>query len=109
MSTIIVPAAASASTAIYLRACFVNRERTSARLLAVQTCNGLGSFVVIGHLDKSKSPRATGVAVRYQGDAFDVAVGLKESPKLCFCHAETEITYKYLLHIFRPILSFVVR
>src|SRR6267378_3359768 len=58
--------------------CFVNFQIPAANLLAIQSCNGLGSFLVVWHLHEGKSPRATGFAILHQVKAAHLSERLEQ-------------------------------
>src|ERR1700686_2774194 len=59
------PVASSASGVFSLRSRFIHVESASAHLRAIQCGNGLVPIFVAGHLHKTESARASGIAVRH--------------------------------------------
>jgi hypothetical protein len=99
MPAIVISAAASAATiasraVVCLRTRFIDIQRASAHLLAVQSLNRFFRFATIGHLDKTKTPRTSGIAVRDYRHAFYVSVRLKKLAKIVFRGVEGKVADK---------------
>jgi hypothetical protein len=71
--------ATAASASIALRACFVNSNRATVDIGAIEGFDRGPRLVVVAHRHEGESPRPTGVTIRDYGDFFDLTM----SPKLC--------------------------
>jgi hypothetical protein len=85
-------AATTAATAALTFLSFVNTQRTTAHILAVQ---GLDGALRIGarHLDKAKATRTTRFAIVNQRDGFNSAVLFEQLADLCFVSRKRQVTH----------------
>src|SRR5579885_2965602 len=90
---------AAKSLAAFFRASFVDFQRPSLKLLAVELFNGALRLRVSAHLHEPEAARLPGVAVRDNVYAFDRPVRLKQSPDGVFGCAEGQIPNKNILHL----------
>src|ERR1700690_2730035 len=88
---------AAAAGAVHLRTSFVDVERATAEVGAVQSRDRLVRLVCVGHLDECKAPGAARVPVPHQADAFPGAVPFEQPPNLIFSSAEIQVAYEYVL------------
>jgi hypothetical protein len=61
---------------------FVNLQRATSQVCAIQGGDRLVGFSGISHFDKSKAAGAAGFTVRNNADTLDCAVRLKQATKL---------------------------
>jgi hypothetical protein len=97
-SAISVPAAAR--SALRLRTGFVDVQRSAVEIFTVQPVDSGIAFGIHAHFDEGESPGLSGVAIRHDIDALNGAIGIEHGPQRIFGGAETEITYKNILHFF---------
>jgi hypothetical protein len=101
LSTVIATAAAAGtSPTLCLRARFIDGERSSAGVAAVESGDCSIRFAVIGHFDKRKSSRPTGVAIGNYRGALDRAIRLKPLAQFSFGRAKGQVPHKNLLHAY---------
>jgi hypothetical protein len=77
---------------------FVDGERTSTSVGAVQGEDRCIGFAAIRHFNKSEAARAAGVAVGYNHRAIHCSVGLKPLSQVGVRSLKRKIANKYLLH-----------
>lgn len=81
-------------------ASFVDFQIPAVHFFAVEPGNGLGCFIVIGHLDEAKASRPARLAVRRDVDPRNLAEWLEESAQFAFGRLETHVAHKKILHLF---------
>src|SRR5689334_15588254 len=95
-----VTAAVAARTAAFsLGTGFVDVERTTVELRAVQSGNGAIGFVVDAHLYEAEASRATGVAIGDYADPVDCPVRFKNGSDCVFGSSEAQISYENVFHL----------
>lgn len=85
-------ATGSPTAAIFTRPCFIDGQRASADLGAVERVDGSLGFVPVGHFDKSKPLRATSVAVDDDLRRLDGPVLLKQLLQVTVGHSIRQVT-----------------
>jgi hypothetical protein len=70
--------ASAASTAATLRASFVDIERASVQIGAVQSCDRLVRLGAIRHFNECKAARTARIPIGHHADAFHVPVRLEK-------------------------------
>jgi len=83
-TTIATAATSTASAALDLGPRFVDVERASANLRAVQGRNGFFSVFPTGHFDEAKAARAPCVPVRHDADSVHLPMYLEELAQFVF-------------------------
>src|ERR1051326_226623 len=82
--TVVSPAPATAppaeSAAGSLRSRFIDRKCPSARVFAVQRCHRFFCFIVVGHLDKTKTAGSACIAIGRDRRAVNGSKRLKQRP-----------------------------
>jgi hypothetical protein len=71
---------AAATAAATLRAGFVDIERASIQIGAVESCDRLIRLGAIRHFDERKAARTAGIPIGHHADAFHVTVRLEKRP-----------------------------
>jgi hypothetical protein len=100
ITTAAVPVSAAARTALRLRTGFVNIQRSSIEISAVESANGRIAFRIDAHFDEGESSGLPGVAIGHDIDPLNGAIRIKHGPEGIFGGPEAEITYKNILHYF---------
>jgi hypothetical protein len=70
----------SASTATTLRAGFIDIERASIQIGAVESCDSLVRLGAIRHFDERKAARTARIPIGHHADTFHVPIRLEERP-----------------------------
>jgi hypothetical protein len=91
-------AATTAAAAIFLRASLVDVQSAAIEFATVQFVNRTLGFGIHRHLDEPKSAGLARVAVRYQADAVDGAIGLKQGAHRIFGRPVAQISNKNVFH-----------
>jgi hypothetical protein len=73
-------ASAASTAAATLRAGFINIERASIQIGAVESCDRLVRLGAIRHFDERKAARTARIPIGHHADAFHVPVRLEECP-----------------------------
>ena len=68
---------ATAAATIFLRAGFVDVERTAVEVRTIQCRDCRIALSVVAHFDEAKAAGLTRIAIRYDADAIHGPVGLK--------------------------------
>jgi hypothetical protein len=100
-ATTITPAPAS-SSAFGFGAGFVDSERSSTKLLAVQGCDCFVTFTIIRHFNKAKTLHC--VTISHDVYTIDTAVCFKEGTDVLFGRIEAEISNENIPHRFSPLI-----
>jgi hypothetical protein len=110
MAAIVVPAtsaaaataepASTAARTVCFRPRFIHGQGTPAIGVSIESGDCRFGFVVIRHLDESKSARTPCVAISHHCYAFDCSIRLEELTEVSFGRAEREISYEDFLHVF---------
>ena len=106
----VLPAAASAAitaaiattttaAAIFLGAGFIDIQRPSIHVAAIETGNGLFAFAVVAHFHEAKPAGAAGVPVGHDVYAVNSTIRLKQASNGIFRCIEAEITYENIFHL----------
>src|SRR5579863_2634867 len=93
------PATTAASTCrpFRLGPRFVDVERTSANLTAVNRRDGFFALFRIRHLDKTKTAGTPGVTIGHDADTVNLSVGRKQLPQFIFSGVEIQISNENVL------------
>ena len=75
-------------SAIAARTRFVDLQIAAAGFLAVESSDGLGSFVVIGHFNEGKTSSTTGFAVHGHVHAGDLTERLEQGSQIALGRSE---------------------
>jgi hypothetical protein len=97
-ATTVSTTAAEPTAPLRLGACFVDGERTSVRIAAVQGSDGGIRLGNVRHLDKSEAARATGARIRNYTGAINGTVGFKPLAQVGFRGIEREVSNKNSFH-----------
>ena len=89
---------ASAATTLGLGTRFVDVERPSIKVGAVQTGDGLVGLTVVRHFDKCKTARTAGITIGYDIHSRNAAVRLEERADGGISGIKIQIAYKNILH-----------
>ena len=100
-------AAKSAAGSLCLRPRFVNIDRATAEISAVQGSNCAVRLSRIRHFDKGKAACATRVSVSHQVDPLHFSIRLEECTERRFGSTEIQIPYKDVFHVVNVCLSIV--
>ena len=95
----------AAAAALRLRPGFVDIQRPTVQIIAIQGFNRPIGLRGIGHFDEREAPGATGLTVSHQIYTIHVAVGLKQRTDGTFGGPEIQITYKNVFHILRSVFQ----
>jgi len=104
-SALPAPAAASsavsttAAAPVFFGTSFVDVDRPSVKLSAVQFGNSPICFGGIGHFDESESSGLPRIAVGHNTDALNRAIGFKQRSNRVFGCSKAEVPYKNILHV----------
>jgi hypothetical protein len=93
-----IAALATASAAFGLGTRFVDVERPSVEVGAVQSCDGLVGLAVVRHFDKCEAARSAGITISYDIHSRNVAVRLEKRADGGICGIKIQIAYKNILH-----------
>jgi hypothetical protein len=96
-ATAITPISAATSTALHLGTGFVDVQRPSPELSAVQGGNRFVSFFGVGHLYKTEPARAAGVTIGHDANPVDLSVRLEHPPQFFFRCVEVEVPNENIL------------
>src|SRR5437762_1066334 len=83
-----------------LRTSFVDGHRSAAKVTAVQGGDGSLGFVCVRHFDETKSSGSARFTISHNTGPFNGSVIFKRGAKSLFRRPETEVTYKYVCHVF---------
>jgi hypothetical protein len=78
---------------------FINVERLSTQIDAIQRGNRTVCFGIVRHLDKCESARSSGVAIPHKVDPPNYTVRLKQLTDSTFRRILAEISHKDTLHV----------
>jgi len=104
-SALPAPAAASsavsttAAAPVFFGTSFVDVDRPSVKLSAVQFGNSPICFGGIGHFDESEPSGLPRIAVGHNTDALNRAIGFKQRSNRVFGCSKAEVPYKNILHV----------
>jgi hypothetical protein len=90
----------STTSAFGFGASLVNGERSSVKLLAVQSGDCFSTLTIIRHLDEAKALGFARVTISHDAYTINGSVRLKQGPDVEFSSLETEISYENILHRF---------
>jgi hypothetical protein len=100
-----IAATVSTTTASSVRAAgfglgprFIDLQISTAEILAVESRDGFGGFIVIWHFDETEAASASGFAVSSNMDARELAERLKERAKIRRGSLKAHIANKQVLH-----------
>lgn len=91
-------AAGTAAAAFGFWTGFIDVQSASAKFFSVQGRDGLFGFARVGHFNKCKASRATGIAVGYYADLLDRAMRRKQRSQFRFRGAVGNVADKKLFH-----------
>lgn len=77
---------------------FVNFQIASAEILAIESGDGFGGFVVILHFNETEPASPAGFAVCGNVDASELAKRLEERAQVCGGGLKAHVAYKQVLH-----------
>jgi hypothetical protein len=77
---------------------FVDFQVASAKILAIESGDSLGGFIVIWHFDETEPASASGFAVSGDVDARELAERLEKRAKIRRGRLEAHIAHKQVLH-----------
>jgi hypothetical protein len=87
-------------TACALRTRFVDVKRSAANLFSVYRVNGAIAFRVVRHLYEGKPSGLTRITVGNNVYTVHTTVSFKQRTDVLFGRAETQVSYKNILHLF---------
>jgi hypothetical protein len=96
-----IPAAAATSTTsatLDLGSGFVDVERASPNLSAVECRDGFIALFGVAHFHKAEAARAAGVAVRHDADAVHLPMGFEKFAQFIFPGIEVEVANENIFH-----------
>src|SRR5271165_4927639 len=94
----VTTAPAAAGSTVRFRASFVDGQRTSIEFPAAEGFDGAIPFRIHAHFDEGKALLLACIPVRYDADAIDGTVLLKQSANRVFGGVKAEISYKNIFH-----------
>jgi hypothetical protein len=103
-SALTAPAAASSAVSttaatVFFGTGFVDVDRPSVKLSAVQFGNRPICFGGIGHFDESETSGLAGIAVGHNAYALNRAIRFKQRSNRVFGCSKAEVPYKNILHL----------
>jgi hypothetical protein len=90
---------AARRAALAARTRFVHLQISAAGFLAIESGNGLGSFVIIGHFNESKTSSTTGFAVHGHVHAGDLTERLEQGAEIAFGSLKIHVSDEKALHV----------
>jgi hypothetical protein len=93
-------ASAAARSTVRFRTGFVDVQRSTIELPAVQLSDRAIRIRIGAHLDKSKTSCLAGIAIRNNTDTLDGSVCLEQRAYRIFGGTEAEVSNKNILHFF---------
>src|SRR5258706_436503 len=92
--------AVAAALAIGFRTSFIDIDRSSTKVSAVKGRDGSFGFFGVRHFNKAKASRAARIPIGDNTDPFHGSVIFKQGAKRFFRRPKTEVSYKYIFHVF---------
>ena len=68
---------------------FIDRQSSTAKFLAAESCNCVPGFCVVGHFNESEASGASCITIRNDADRIDRAVGFKKGANGVFRCSKT--------------------
>lgn len=75
-----VSASAASAGAFRFGPCFIDRQGTSLKILAIEGCYCFGRILILGHFNKAKAAGFSGVAVCHDFNLLDFSELTEEGP-----------------------------
>jgi len=104
-TTASAPIATTTAAALGLGAGFVDVDGAPANLATVEGCDRFFAVFVAGHLDKTETAGAAGIAIGHDAHTVHLSVTFEKLPELILTGIEAEVSYKDILHASSPALS----
>jgi len=90
----------TAALAIGFRTSFIDIDGSSTKVSAVKGGDGSVGFFGVRHFNKAKASRAARIPIGDNTDPFHGSVIFKQGAKRFFRRPKTEVSYKYIFHVF---------
>jgi hypothetical protein len=86
---------------------FIDIQRTTSEIRAVQAGDGPVGFLGVAHFDKCKATGTAGITIRHQIDTINRSIPFEHGANRRIGCGKIQITYKNILHFYSFCLSIV--